>query len=297
MNTHETAESGLARDVTLRGYRLHYVESGAGKPLILVGGSMSTHAYWSPVVPALAAKCRVLAIDYIGSGASDKPPSGFGYSVHDQADVIAEMVRELGLGRVNLAGVSYGGVIVLSFATRYPELTDRVVSIEGGVVKLEKYPPNPVEGLLRIPLAGDLFLWLAALGMFNAMFLKLVAGAWYPEMTAADKADVMGHLLAFFRSTTRAAWYKILSSYRTREDFHEQAKTQLKAPVLYLWGGRSSFGNVLVKRNLEFFTEYLPNVRAVGFDDGIHDLTNQKPAAVSKLILDFIDEDFATGDA
>jgi len=283
----EKARFGEDRFVETAGYQIHYVESGKGEPVILVPGSMSTYRCWSRQMPPLSDHYRLLAIDFVGAGDSDKPGSGFGYTVHDQADVIAKMIEKLKLGKVNLIGISYGGVIVMSLVSRYPDLVNKVVSVEGGVVRLEKFPPNPIETLMKYPVIGELFLFISGVGLLDNMFLKLVEGKWYPYMTPDDKKEVSWQLRSFFKSTTRHALHMILSQNRTRKDFVEEAKS-IKSPVLYLHGGWSDFTDVLVERNIEFFKTYLPNVRTVKFEDGVHDLINQKPKEVADLILDFL---------
>jgi pimeloyl-ACP methyl ester carboxylesterase len=277
---------GIDRFVSTGGYRVHYVETGQGEPVILVPGSISTHRYYSNLAPMLAKSYRVFGLDCIGTGESDKPGSGFGYSVHDQADIIAKMVIELGLGKVNLVGSSYGGVIVFSLATRYPEIVNKVVSIEGGVVKLERFPKNPIEGALGYPVIGNIFVFLVKHGFYDDMMLKVIEGAWYPKMTAEEKLIALEQLHFFFDRATRHAWHLILASYKTRKDFHEEAKA-LRCPILYVYGARSAFGNVLVERNIEFFHRYLPHAQIVGFEDGVHDLANQKPQQMAHLIINF----------
>jgi hypothetical protein len=42
-----------------------------------------------------------------------------------------------------------------------------------------------------------------------------------------------------------------------------------------------------VERNIEFFHRYLPHAQIVGFEDGVHDLANQKPQQMAHLIINF----------
>ena len=87
------------------------------------------------MIPFLSRHYKLLAVDYIGAGDSDKPRSGFSYSVEEQADLIAEMIEKLQISKANIVGVSYGGIIALNLATRYPGLFGKVVCIEGSVIK------------------------------------------------------------------------------------------------------------------------------------------------------------------
>ncbi len=137
-------------------YRMHYVEAGQGKPLVLIPGSFSTYRSWKRVMLLLAGSFRLLAVDYVGAGDSDKPTSGFSYSIAEQADLIAAMIRKLDLGPVCLTGISYGGVIVLNIAARYPQLVEKVICIEGGVVVPQTLPASPLDPCSNIRLSAIL---------------------------------------------------------------------------------------------------------------------------------------------
>ena len=296
MKETDMSKSGLPEDkvkhgedkfVEVTGYRIHYFEVGNGKPVILVPAAMATYKYWSRLTPLLSDHYRLLALDFLGGGDSDKPSSGFGYTIHEQADIIAKMIEKLKLDKVNLIGSSYGGAIVMSLVARYPALVNKVVSIEGGVVNFKKPPPNPIGRLMKYPIIGELFLFIAGARLFDNMFLKMVGGKWYPYMTPEDKKEVSSYLRSFFKSTTRHAFHLILTESKTRKDFEEEAKS-IKTPVLYVYGGWSGFKDILVKRNIQFFEAHIPNVQTVEFKGGIHDLAHQRPKEVADLILDFL---------
>jgi len=129
----EESTFGVDGYVIAKGYRLHYVEVGEGDSLVLIPSSFATCRNRQRLAPSLAKHFRVLALNYVGTGESDKPTKGFGYSPQQQSDVIAGFLDALGIARTHLMGVSYGGTIVLSFAGRHADRTGKVVSIEGYV--------------------------------------------------------------------------------------------------------------------------------------------------------------------
>src|SRR5713226_2021781 len=63
----------VAKDATVFGYKLHYLEAGRGEPVILLHGSGGEGARWTPTIQGLASDFRVIALDQVGFGASDKP--------------------------------------------------------------------------------------------------------------------------------------------------------------------------------------------------------------------------------
>jgi pimeloyl-ACP methyl ester carboxylesterase len=285
--------TGMDRWINVEGYHLHYVEVGHGQPVLLIPGAWSTYRAWNPILPFLADSYRLLAVDYVGAGESDKPTAGFRYTVEEQADLLAVMIKQLDLGNVHVVGGSYGGAIALNLAARYPALVNTVVSIEGGVVVPRTLPSSPLERLLKYPVLGDLVILLVKTGLLNTLVLRLVAGKWYPHMTREEKQETLEQLAWNTRSATRVAWYWIGVSPRISKDFAEEAKA-IKAPVLYLYGTDTDFTD-LIRVNAQFFKTYLPAVRMVGLEGGIHDLAWQKPKAVAALMMDFFGEHAGKG--
>ncbi|RPI09716.1 MAG: alpha/beta fold hydrolase [Zetaproteobacteria bacterium] len=105
---HAAATHGADRFVRVGEHTIHYVEAGAGRPILLIPGAFTTYRAWDRVLAGLSSHALVLAVDYLGIGDSDKPESGFGYAVEEQADAIAGMLPALGLSDVTVVGASCG---------------------------------------------------------------------------------------------------------------------------------------------------------------------------------------------
>jgi pimeloyl-ACP methyl ester carboxylesterase len=291
MRTHpllSKAEYGEDEFIEIDGYQIHYVDIGRGKPVLLIPGSFSTYRVWNAVIPRLSEEYHLLALDYPGTGDSDKPRSGFGYTIGEQADIAARLILKLRLGKAHLIGASYGGVIVLNMAARYAHAVGKVVSIEGGILKPKIMPANPMENLLRFPILGDLVIAIIRSGLLNGIVLESIAGGWSAKMTADQKQKMREEISFNARSASRVAWYSIAKSPRTVMPFEEEAK-RIRAPILYLAGKQSDF-RAMAEENIGFLREFLPQAKVVEFSDGIHDLEMQKPREVARAILDFFAE-------
>jgi len=107
--------------------RLAYTESGTGPPLLLVMGLSAPGAAWEPHVSAWSGRCRCLAVDNRGAGASPSPPGP--WTTADMADDYAELLRELGTEPVPVVGISMGGAIAQELALRHPSLVSRLVLV------------------------------------------------------------------------------------------------------------------------------------------------------------------------
>jgi pimeloyl-ACP methyl ester carboxylesterase len=111
----------------INGYRIRYALHGAEQaPLVtFVNGLTQNADLWTAYGNRLAEReYRVLAYDMLGQGQSAKPVLGI--ALRDHADILAGLMDHIGARRTHLAGISFGGVIVLDFAIRH---ADRVSSL------------------------------------------------------------------------------------------------------------------------------------------------------------------------
>jgi homoserine O-acetyltransferase len=117
----------------------------ANGPVVVALGGISAHrvvaapkgeGWWHTLVgPGLGVdtnRYRVLGIDYLGGRGESTSPDGSGkfppISAHDQAEALRHVVQYLGLKPVHaIIGASYGGMVAMSFAERYPQWLDRIV--------------------------------------------------------------------------------------------------------------------------------------------------------------------------
>jgi len=279
---------GEDKFVIIQDYHIHYVESGEGEPLLLIPGAFSTYRDWDRIVPSLSKHYKVLAIDYLGVGDSDKPRVGFGYTIEEQANLIARMIEALQLPRVRLVGVSYGGGIALNLAARHQDKVQEIVCIEGnGVIKHKKLPYRSL-AVLRLPVIGDIPIGMIRSGLIDWIIAKWVMGKAWPHMQEEEKKEITEIISQNNKSASRISWHHISRTLETSKDFSEEAKT-IRVPVLYLYGKKSEYRG-MVEKNIEFFKTHLPHVELVGIEDGIHDLQLQKPKEVAHLILEFLDK-------
>lgn len=113
------------------GHRLHYVTGGSGDPLLLVAGWPQTWFAWRRVMPALARRFTVVAVDPPGMGDSDRPDHGY-----DTAAVAArlhELVRGLGWDRFHLVVHDIGCWIGYPFAAAYGDTVRSLTMIDAAV--------------------------------------------------------------------------------------------------------------------------------------------------------------------
>jgi haloalkane dehalogenase len=115
------------------GLRMHYVEAGAGDPVLLLHGEPTWSYLYRKLIPPLADVARVVAPDYFGFGRSDKPVDRDWYSYDAHYASIERLVTELDLGEVTVVVQDWGGPIGLRLAVEQPDRVARLVIMNTGV--------------------------------------------------------------------------------------------------------------------------------------------------------------------
>lgn len=117
----------MARIELPSGVALEVQEFGTGPAVVLLHGGAMTHRVWDHQVAAIMSRCRSLAVDLRGTGASDKPPSG--YSVDVFADDIAALVERMSLERPTIVGHGLGAHVALHLAVNRRGLAGALVLV------------------------------------------------------------------------------------------------------------------------------------------------------------------------
>ncbi|HKF82524.1 MAG TPA: alpha/beta hydrolase [Solirubrobacterales bacterium] len=114
--------------VRARGLEFHYAEAGSGDDVVLCLHGWPQHWYeWRHLMPALADRHRVIALDLRGFGWTEAPADG--YEKENMADDVLAVLDELGLERVKLVGHDWGAWIGFLLALKAPQRFERYLSL------------------------------------------------------------------------------------------------------------------------------------------------------------------------
>ena len=110
--------------------RLQVLDQGdpKGSPIVLLHCATCSMDWWDRLAPLLGQDHRVIRIDLLGMGGSDKP--GSGYSITDQASGVAEALAKLHVVGATVVGHSLGGTVATALAEQSPSLASRIVIID-----------------------------------------------------------------------------------------------------------------------------------------------------------------------
>ena len=144
--------------IEVSGARIHYLDKGSGPPIVILhglGGQMGNFTY--ALLERLTDEFRVILMDRPGSGYSRRAPGATG-RLTEQATIVAEFIRKLGLERPLLVGHSLGGAIALGVALDHPE-TVKALALVAPLTHVPKNVPAPFRAL---DIKSNFFRWLVA---------------------------------------------------------------------------------------------------------------------------------------
>jgi pimeloyl-ACP methyl ester carboxylesterase len=127
-SAHVTVPGG--RILGLPGGEMQVRENGPrkGSPIVLIHCFSCAMDWWDGMLPMLARRHRVISVDLLGHGGSEKP--GSGYTPENQALVVSQALERLQVKDAMVVGHSLGGAVTVAVAQKYPQLVGKAVIID-----------------------------------------------------------------------------------------------------------------------------------------------------------------------
>ncbi|MFJ5277841.1 alpha/beta fold hydrolase [Streptomyces parvulus] len=284
------------RWVDAGGVRLHTVEGGRpdGPAVVLLAGFPQTWWAWRKVMPELADRCRVIAIDLPGQGHSDRPD--ISYDTHTVAAYVHDGVRALGVSTYWLAAHDIGAWVAFSLALKYENQLRGLALLDAGIpgITLPDTIPTDPEHAWKT--------WHFAFHLVPDLPETLLAGrereyvGWFLKAKALspdtfDDAEVEHYAASVAaRGGLRAslAYYRDAAESARRN--HEALRRQsLTVPVL---GVSSSHGSIPDMAGS--LRPWADHATGIVVQDAGHFIPDERPDAVAAALTDFIHQDAAT---
>ena len=151
-------------------HTLHYIDEGSGPVLLMVHGNPTWSFAWRRLVRELSQQYRVIAIDHLGCGFSQKPQADV-YSLDHHISRLVSFVECLDLQSVTLFAHDWGGAIGMGCAGRLPARFSRFVLMNTGAFRSTEIPWRIA--VCRIPLLGTL--GMQGMNLFSLAAVKMAS--------------------------------------------------------------------------------------------------------------------------
>ena len=274
-----------SRYVDAGALRMHAVIGGEGPPLLLVHGWPENWYAWRLLMPALAQRFQVIAVDQRGIGLSDKPEDG--YDTGTLAGDLVALMDALGHERFAVVGHDTGFAIGYALAADHPERVERVALLEIPGPPLSSAGPP-----MFVPSALNNRLWHIPFARVEKVPEQLIAGredvffgyefaiqggtlsdeviAYYVQLVS--RPGVLGGSLGFYRGFEA-----------TMAQNEKRKARKLAMPVLAV-GGEKSYGDH-VGHAMEALAE---DVKGVVIDGAGHWVAEEAPEQVLGALVGFL---------
>jgi pimeloyl-ACP methyl ester carboxylesterase len=278
--------SDRSKFVKVDGARVHYQEFGdpVNPPIILIHGYTASVYVWKKAAPMLAdAGFRVIAIDLLGFGFSEKP-RWFDYSIDSHARMISRTMDRLGIGRAHVVGSSYGGAVALSLTLDVEERVDKLVLVD--TVCNDKPKNHPVLRLAAIRGVGEL---ITPFLVESKYFLR--------KRMENTLAPVNHHLITKERVesirrplSAADAHHSVLATSRNwHAEILERDAHLISRPTLIIWGKDDRVIPIKCGRTLH---REIPGSRFVVIRNCGHVPQEEKSEVFTNLVSEFVRSHF-----
>jgi 2-hydroxymuconate-semialdehyde hydrolase len=274
-NVDLSAVDTAGQEVEVDGVRLHYLDAGSGPPLLLLHGLNGSTFSFRLLMPHLTSRFRVIALDLMGFGYSERP-EGRDYSLTAQARLVAGFMDALGIARASVLGHSLGGAVAMHLAVGFPERVDRLILVSSAT------DTETRRGLRSARVVKPLMPFVAAFTVQNSRFrrMSLRSGCY-------DGSFITPEVLEGYIAPTRVRGHvrALAATMVDRSKDEPLDPSLISQPTLILWGAADRWLPVSHGGRL---MALIPNSRLEVVEKAGHLVLEEQAEESARIIADFL---------
>lgn len=276
----------------LNGLKYNYLDEGSGSPIVMIHGNPSWSYYYRDLVSALRNSYRCIVPDHIGMGLSDKPDDSlYEYTLKQRVDDLEALLDHLGISEnITLVVHDWGGMIGMSYASRYPERISRLVILNTSAFHLPKTKMFPWA------------LWLCRNTMLGAFLVRgFNAFSGIASHVCCKRNPMLKEIRKAYTSPYNS-WQNRIATLRFVQDIPlrpgdksydivsevQEGLYRFKdVPMLICWGMKDF---VFSHHFLDEWTKHFPDAEVHRFEDCGHYILEDAKEEVIPLIEEFLNK-------
>lgn len=271
--------------LSFREGRLHYVDEGDGPVILMVHGNPTWSYYYRNLIQQFRKTHRVIAVDHMGCGFSDKPED-YNYCLRQHIENIERLILSLKIEKFSLMVHDWGGAIGMGLTLSRLHDIEKIVVFNTAAFRSMQIPFRI--SICRLPVIGEFIV-----RFFNGFARPAITMAVVNKM---PRDIAMGYLGPYDSWKNRVAIYNFVKdiplkpthkSYQKLVEIEDNLIKVKEAgiPIKIIWGGRDFCFND------NFFNEWrirFPAATHHYFQDGGHYIVEDKKEEIARLLKDFL---------
>jgi haloalkane dehalogenase len=277
-----------SKNIAIDGVNIHYIEQGAGDPVVFLHGIPTWSYLWRNILPRLAKYGHCIAPDLVGMGLSDKPD--IDYTIFDHIHYMEKFIEQLQLTNITFVLHGWGSLIGFHYAMQHPDKVKGLAFLEG------HFHPVFDEQTVALPVRDRARLLESADGgkdviLNSNYYLNKVMPA--GVMRTLTDEELAAYQAPFqMPGSTKPIWQYLqdlpIDKKRTKVfdliETYSKALQESEIPKLLLYalpGFNTSIEDVVWAK------ENLPNLAVIEIDDALHYAQESHPEEVATALIDW----------
>lgn len=254
--------------VLANGLEIAYERVGEGPPLVFAHGAAEDGRIWEPQLSGLADEFTVVAWDEPGAGRSSDVPADFG--LPEYANSLAALIEAVALGPAHVAGLSWGGTVVLELYRHHPELVATLILVDTYAGWKGSLP----EEELRARVEGVRRMLAATAEEFDPTLPGLFAGD-----PPAEFVPLLQEMAADVRPESLRVALSVMADADQRD-----LLPRIAVPTLLIWGEQDVRSPLSVARQFE---QAIPDTKLVVIPGCGHVSNLERSGAFNDAVREF----------